>query len=975
MVTAAQESPLGLAKRILRNESPELVLTDELARRVFPADTAKHPPTAKLPTYLKLYWLAMCLKKVKQFEFARRVLRRAARDESLGSVSAKDKTKFLIRIHQQRCLCTYKDTYLPPEGRLDSALKILDEDLAPIQAQPDHETLGLRGAIHKRKWEVFGTKQHLEMSLAYYRRGYDVNAAACDFSTDYGYTGINAAYLLELIANTELRNADKAEGSVTAAVEKINEAAKMRRLIKSALTGLLAKDGSLAGEWWFLTTLAEAAFGLEEYPEASAWLEKATALREGQEGISVCSMKAPDWEYESTARQLALLTRVQEENAAYLVRLEAAGVPSTTDSSADEEAAPVILHPEFKKEKAREVLRDFLRNDAGVESARIGKVGLALSGGGFRASLYHIGVLARLAELDVLRHVEVLSCVSGGSLIGAYYYLEARHLLRSKRDAASESEYRDTRPAADRDWIAYRDYIDIIKRIETQFLEGVKTNIRTRIAASPRANLKMFTDPNFSRTERAGELYEEELYSKIDDGEGGGPRLMRGLTIRPIGDEAGKDFSPKFHNWRRRSKVPILILNATTLNTGHNWHFTATYMGESSASIIQEIDGNCRLRRMYYDDEAPARHRDIRLGRAVAASACVPAIFEPITLEELYEQDMKVRLVDGGVHDNQGIAGLLEQDCTILLVSDASGQTQTETSPSNGLIGVSLRSNNILQARVREAEYRELNARRRASLLQGLMYIHLRKDLRVDPVDWLQCKDPYKQSDEYKDSQEGYGRTTNYGVSREVQERLALIRTDLDSFSEAEAYALMASGYYMTSHEFPRAVPDFPTMGGEESWAFRRIAGPVRLESSEESHSELLRLLEVGQKQGFKIWSLSPRLRLVGRVLKGLAVLTLAAVAVAWLLAFLFGWIPFWLRLAPCAIIAIVVVLFAIKLIADKLKLKRVRRADIIIRFFAGLGMGLIGWAAARVHLRCFDPIFLRHGSLKRLLQGEKGVG
>src|SRR5208282_532943 len=47
-----------------------------------------------------------------------------------------------------------------------------------------------------------------------------------------------------------------------------------------------------------------------------------------------------------------------------------------------------------------------------------GKVGLALSGGGFRASLYHIGVLASLAERDMLRHIEVISCVSGGSILG-----------------------------------------------------------------------------------------------------------------------------------------------------------------------------------------------------------------------------------------------------------------------------------------------------------------------------------------------------------------------------------------------------------------------------------------------------------------------------------------------------------------------------------------------------------------------------
>lgn len=42
------------------------------------------------------------------------------------------------------------------------------------------------------------------------------------------------------------------------------------------------------------------------------------------------------------------------------------------------------------------------------------KPGLALSAGRFRASLFHIRVLARLAELDPLRHVEVLFTVSGG---------------------------------------------------------------------------------------------------------------------------------------------------------------------------------------------------------------------------------------------------------------------------------------------------------------------------------------------------------------------------------------------------------------------------------------------------------------------------------------------------------------------------------------------------------------------------------
>src|SRR5207244_13263611 len=82
------------------------------------------------------------------------------------------------------------------------------------------------------------------------------------------------------------------------------------------------------------------------------------------------------------------------------------------------------------------LLRELVGDDeAGLRTAFSGKVGLALSGGGFRASLFHIGVLARLADLDMLRHVEVLSCVSGGSIIGALYYLKVRKLLESKPDS------------------------------------------------------------------------------------------------------------------------------------------------------------------------------------------------------------------------------------------------------------------------------------------------------------------------------------------------------------------------------------------------------------------------------------------------------------------------------------------------------------------------------------------------------------
>ena len=45
------------------------------------------------------------------------------------------------------------------------------------------------------------------------------------------------------------------------------------------------------------------------------------------------------------------------------------------------------------------------------------EVGLALSGGGFRAVLFHVGALWRLAELGVLTSIDRISSVSGGSIV------------------------------------------------------------------------------------------------------------------------------------------------------------------------------------------------------------------------------------------------------------------------------------------------------------------------------------------------------------------------------------------------------------------------------------------------------------------------------------------------------------------------------------------------------------------------------
>jgi NTE family protein len=48
------------------------------------------------------------------------------------------------------------------------------------------------------------------------------------------------------------------------------------------------------------------------------------------------------------------------------------------------------------------------------------RIGLALSGGGFRAAAFHLGVFRQLKALGLLWKIDLLTCVSGGSIAGAF---------------------------------------------------------------------------------------------------------------------------------------------------------------------------------------------------------------------------------------------------------------------------------------------------------------------------------------------------------------------------------------------------------------------------------------------------------------------------------------------------------------------------------------------------------------------------
>jgi predicted acylesterase/phospholipase RssA len=694
--------------------------------------------------------LAEVLRDHQQFAYARRLLGRvrgAADSEAL---------------RQQHALCTYKDQELPAERRLDRALAILEEG-GPLQASHSAETLGIAGAICKRRWQLDGDRAQLERALSNYRRGLEQ-----DHDPARWYAGINAAFISDQLAALE---DDELIGSGRVAALRA-EADGMRKTIADSLVG---EDGG-----WNDATRGEALFGLGRFAEA-------------REALAAAGSRTKDlWRLETTAMQLAALARLR---------------------GATHDPAAIAALDALVGGRAGALGR-----------AAVGKVGLALSGGGYRASLFHIGVLARLAECRVLRHIEVLSCVSGGSIIGAYYYVELRRLLETKPDGEISDE----------------DYVALVRSIADRFLASVRKNLRGRLFTSVRGNARMLAT-RYSRTDRVSELLEQHFF---------GPVRMPQLIVAPAGERDA--FTLRYENWLREAKVPVLVLNATTLNTGHVWQFTATWMGEPPSGGGESPDASRRLLRVHYRD-APDEDalRRPRLSTAVAASACVPGLFAPIRIERLFH-GVAVELVDGGVHDNQGVASLIEEDCAVILVSDASGQLRDADEPKRWLLSVLKRSNDILMKRVRGAQYSYLLRLRRAGALRGFMTVHLTKGLPAPPRAATGSAEQWAPEDDATAPT-----AAPYGIDPAVQRALAELRTDLDAFTREEAYALMGAGYRMTEHELPPILRELgPPL--RATWPF---AETLRRMQGDDAHA-LADALRPGAELLFrkpKAWLRRPR--------------------------------------------------------------------------------------------------------------------
>ena len=337
------------------------------------------------------------------------------------------------------------------------------------------------------------------------------------------------------------------------------------------------------------------------------------------------------------------------------------------------------------------------------------EISLCLSGGGYRAALFHLGAVRWLNDSGVLPRVGTVSCVSGGSILGA-------HL-------AVTLDPWPTEPLDPEEWT---------RRVEAPFRAFVKNDIRTGPV------LQRLLPQNWFRSWATVEAIREK-YAKLLLGGEDPP-----LTELP--------------------ESPHFIFCATDMAFGVNWEATRERVGSYEAGY------------------ALPPPRQWTLARAVAASSCFPPVFAPARAALAPEEFNRrgeysgsdrsellrgMRLTDGGVYDNLGLQPVMRHKC--VLVSDGGGAMRFVTL---------------------DVPWRRL-ARYPVLLQNGIG--KLRKSWLM--ADFLRDEiDPGRKQGTYW----GIGDDTEDGppVQREaIVELIAGIRTDLNSFTDAEVDILVNHGY------------------------------------------------------------------------------------------------------------------------------------------------------------------------------------
>jgi|GEM_PF-97535 len=389
-----------------------------------------------------------------------------------------------------------------------------------------------------------------------------------------------------------------------------------------------------------------------------------------------------------------------------------------------------------------------------------GKLRLAFSGGGFRATFYSLGVARRLVELGLWEKVCRIDSVSGGSITAGVIMV-----------ALEKGPFKD------------------IKDFDQRVTEPLKKLGQSRFR-------EQITLPIFAFIGLVGIVYLiAASYFKIPLFITLPASIFLIFYIRPT-----KLFSANylfllkslfFKNKLMKSLVsyPEWCANATCLNTGKRFRFKQTDFGGNLIGVTED--------------------NDIKVAFAVACSAAFPPVFTPYRLAlgernfyfNWWEPDKRrnqnppaqVFLSDGGVYDNLGSENILqEKNERIPFVIIDAGQYMPQWTPN-------------LNPNILENTSRIINTAldQIISLRRRILYDATKKpDAEKTPGTILILGEPVRSHLEGK-KYEDFGKLSEdvsdkmpvYDIfPDEIDKMIADLRTDLDSFHDIEIDMLMWAG-------------------------------------------------------------------------------------------------------------------------------------------------------------------------------------
>jgi NTE family protein len=176
---------------------------------------------------------------------------------------------------------------------------------------------------------------------------------------------------------------------------------------------------------------------------------------------------------------------------------------------------------------------DVIPPEPGVSAAAAARpaagIGLCLSGGGYRAMLFHLGSLWRLNELGLLPRLKRISSVSGGSIVAAFLGLRWSDLQFSQAGVSAG-------------------FVDVI-------VSAVRELARHTIDVNSIAS-GLFNPFSHIADEVRG-AYADFLY---------GSATLQNLPAPP---------------------APFFVINATNVQTGALWRFSRAYMGDYHVGLVK----------------------------------------------------------------------------------------------------------------------------------------------------------------------------------------------------------------------------------------------------------------------------------------------------------------------------------------------------------------------------------------------------